>query len=511
MEGGINLGLKILFDKLWESTKAVLPISIIILIASLLLKIEAYYITSFLIGDVLLILGLTLFSLGSLNSTIIIAESIGEYMVKRRKILFFILVAFIVGFLIVIAEPAIWVLADQFKAVVAQPVLITTVAIGVGLFTILSLLRILTQIPLRTLFIATYFIVFFLAGIVAFVNPDFISFALDSGGVTTGPMAVPFIMALGLGISRARGDKSSQEDSFGLIGIVSAGPMISVLILGLFVHPSIPVSDMTTTLWEYFVVNLWQMLIAISPFVLLFIVFQSIALRYNRKKMIKTIVSFLYTYVGLVLFLTGANAGLVNIGTLLGRTLALDQYLIYLLPTGILFGLLVVSAEPSVIALNRQVERVSAGAISRKLMMGSLAIAVAIGVGLACLRIVYSINFWWIILPGYILVIILSFLSPKIFSAIAFDAGGAVSGVMTTTFLMPFALGVATTIGENILTGSFGLMSIVAMTPLITIQILGIIYRVKLRKASIKTEEDEIIHLKEEENETIHIHSTKRH
>jgi hypothetical protein len=426
-----------------------------------------------------------------------IAESIGEYIVQKKRLWFFILIAFLVGFLITLAEPALWVLSDQIKSVILEPVLIVTVAFGVGLFLMLGLLRILFQIKLRTLFIISYGLLFLVAMMVSFFNPEFIPLAFDSGGVTTGPMAVPFIMALGLGISKARGDRASEEDSFGLIGVASIGPILSVLLLGLFKRPSTPIFDTSTSLWGYLWLYVGQMAIAISPFILFFLVFHLCVFKFKRSKVIKIFIAFVYTYLGLVLFLTGANAGLVNLGLHLGDYLANTSIQWVLIPVGMLFGITIVTAEPSVIALNRQVESVSAGAINRRFMMVSLSLAVGLAIGLSMIRILYRISLWWFLIPGYLLVIALTFLTPKIFAAIAFDSGGAVSGAMTSAFLIPFALGAAIANGSNILLDAFGLVTLVAMMPLITIQWLGLRYQMKLKKMIVVEPDDEIIELSE--------------
>lgn len=491
----IRLGKKILLKKIRESAQAILPISVIILILSLVLGVEARLIWYFLLGDLLLIAGLALFTIGSVGSMISIAESIGEFIVKKRRLWIFVLVAFLVGLMITVAEPALWVLADQFKAVVSQGALILVVAFGVGLFVVVGLVRILTQHSLRLLFTISYLLLFAVAGIIGFINPSFIPIAFDSGGVTTGPMAVPFIMSLGLGISKARGDKSSEEDSFGLIGIASIGPILAVLFLGLAVEPTAPVTDLRTTMGQYFLLELGQMAIAILPFVLFFFVFQIVAFRFSKKRVIQVSISLLYTYVGLVLFLTGANGGLVNLGYALGSVLGQAAHSWVLVPLGMVFGFTVVAAEPSVIAINRQVEEVTAGAISRKFMMVAFSIGVSVALGLACLRILTGISIWWFLLPGYAVTILLSYKTPKIFSSIAFDSGGAVSGAMTSAFLMPYALGAAAAVGTDVLLDAFGLVAFVAMAPLITIQWLGILYRRKALKAvvPISGAEDEII------------------
>lgn len=489
----------LLVQKLKESLIAVLPVSIVIFVVSLIIGVESKEIFNFVLSVGLLVVGLALFQIGSLASMVSIAEDIGIYIVRKRSLWVFIGVAFIVGFMITVAEPALWVLADQFKSVLDAQYLIISVALGVGIFVVIGLLRILFQFKLRSLFIISYGILFILAFIVSIFKPEFVPVAFDSGGVTTGPMAVPFIMSLGFGVAHTRGDKASNEDSFGLIGLASIGPIMSVLIMGLFVTPTIPVIDTDATFVQYFAMNLVQMLFAILPFIIFFFIFNAISFKLSRNRIIKIMVAFFYTYIGLVLFLTGANAGLVNIGTFIGRHFG-DGFKWFLVPLGMLFGLLVVSAEPSVVALNRQVEEVSAGAISRKFMMFALSTGVSLAIGFALIRVITGISIWWIIFPGYILTIVLTFFTPSIFSSIAFDSGGAVSGAMTSAFLMPFALGASSMIeGSNVLLDAFGLVALVAMAPLITIQLLGIFAKSKQKTHTIHADDSEIIELRGEQ------------
>jgi len=310
-------------------------------------------------------------------------------------------------------------------------------------------------------------------------------------------MAVPFILSLGYGISKARGDKSSEEDSFGLIGIAAIGPIFAVLFLGLFNSPTVPELDLSTTFIGYLLLNFKQMAIAILPFILFFIIFHFLVFKYKKSKVIKTLIAFLYTYIGLVLFLTGANAGLVNIGHYIGSFLADSGYAWTLIPIGMLFGFTIVSAEPSVITLNHQVEAVTAGAINRKLMMAALSIGVSVAIGLAMVRVLTGISILWFLLPGYALALGLSFFTPKMFTSIAFDSGGAASGALTTAFLTPFAFGAADMFGANILLDAFGLVAFVVMAPLVTIQLLGLVYKFKLKKVNVVHEKDEVIDLSE--------------
>ena len=491
------MGLKLLQLKIIESAKAVLPVSIAIFLLSIGLRIETAVIVRFLVGVGLLIAGLTLFSIGSVSSMVTIAESIGEFIVRKRNVGLFIVIAFLVGFMITVAEPALWVLAEQFQTVVSEPLLIATVALGVGGFLVLALLRILVQVHLRKVFTISYLLLLGLAVILTFYNPGFVPVAFDAGGVTTGPMAVPFIMALGLGISRTRGDKSQEEDSFGLVGIASIGPIMAVMILGFFIPSSLPVFSESNRFLDVLFRNLIQMAIAIAPFFLLFLVFKIVVFRLNKKKTIKILIALAYTYVGLVLFLTGAGFGLVDMGSKIGILMATQVWKWFLVPAGLVFGFLIVAAEPSVVALNRQVEEVTAGAISAKFMKLALSISVSVAIGCSIIRVLTGINILWILIPGYMFAISLSKKAPKMFTSIAFDSGGAVSGAMTSAFLIPFALGAATGVGSDVLIDAFGLVAFVALAPLITIQLLGIGYKAKLKKIRTSEDESEIMDLKE--------------
>lgn len=496
--------LKGLFIKLKESAVAVLPMTVIVIIISLIIGLDGVLILNFLLGAILLMIGLSIFSMGAETSMMTIASEIGNFLVRKKNIALLIGVIFVVGFLITVAEPALWVLGDQFASVVNPLVLIFTVSIGTGIFVVIALLRIIFQLSLQWLTIIGYGMVFLIAFIVSFVNPSFIPVAFDSGGVTTGPMAVPFIMSLGLGLSQARGDKNAETDSFGLIGVASIGPIISVLILGFFFSPQTPAMDLSSTFIDYLKMNLVQMLIAILPFMLFFLIFQITVFKFKKEKVIKILIAFLYVYVGLVIFLTGANAGLVNLAYEMGNYFSQLSISWIIIPIGMLFGYISIAAEPSVMVLNKLVEDVSAGAVTKKMMLVSLSIGVSISIGLANIRVLTGVSIWWIILPAYVLIMILTFFTPKTFYAIAFDSGGAVSGALTSAFLMPFTFGAGMGIdptGSNILTDAFGLVAFVAMTPLLTIQLLGLLSRVKEYRATSRIKiPDTVIHLEEDKS-----------
>ena len=394
------------------------------------------------------------------------------------------------GFVITISEPDLQVLAQQVPSI-PNMTLILAVALGVAIFLVLAILRMLLNVALSYLLVAFYAIIFILA---FFVPKDFLSIAFDSGGVTTGPMTVPFIMAFGIGIASIRNDKNAADDSFGLVSMCSVGPILAVLILGLIYEPasteqvseSIPIIDNTVDLWKLFMVELphyfKEMAVSLLPIIVFFGIFQLFARDINKRTLIKIIVGLIYTYIGLVLFLTGVNVGFMPAGNYLGQTIAGLSYSWIIVPIGMIIGYFIVLAEPAVFVLTKQVEEMTSGAISAKAMGTSLSIGVAVSVGLAMIRVLTGISIMWFLIPGYLIALSITFFVPKLFTAIAFDSGGVSSGPMTATFLLPFAMGACEALGGNIITDAFGIVAIVAMTPLITIQVMGLISKMKEMK-----------------------------
>lgn len=475
-------------EKFNETLKAVFPIlAIVLLLCFTIAPISPSILMTFLIGAVLLIIGMLLFSFGVELSMTQMGERVGTTMTKTKNVPLMILISFIMGMIITISEPDLQVLAQQVPSI-PNIIIILAVASGVGVFLVFALLRMLFAISLPNMLIVFYAIVFIMT---LFVPADFLAVAFDSGGVTTGPMTVPFIMALGVGISSIRSDKHAADDSFGLVSLCSVGPIIAVLLLGMIYHPSqtqsvseaIPVIDNTVELWRLFSSGfptyIKEMAVSLLPIVLFFGIFQLVSRDINKKALIKIAIGLGYTYVGLVLFLTGVNVGFMPAGNYLGQTIAGLPYYWIIIPIGMIIGYFIVLAEPAVFVLTRQVEEMTSGAISAKSMGLSLSIGVAFSVGIAMLRVVTGISVMWFIVPGYAIAIILSFFVPKIFTAIAFDSGGVASGPMTATFLLPFAMGACEVMGGNIITDAFGVVAMVAMTPLITIQIMGLVFRLK--------------------------------
>ena len=495
----------VLKEKIREALASVVPITAIVLVLSFTVApLPTATLLAFLIGAVLLIVGMGLFTLGADTAMTPIGERVGAHMTRSRKLWVVVLVGFLIGVIVTVSEPDLQVLATQVPGV-PNALLIGAVAVGVGVFLVIALLRILFRIPLNRMLILFYIAVF---GLTLLVPEDFLAIAFDSGGVTTGPMTVPFIMALGLGVSSIRSDENASQDSFGLVALCSVGPILAVLVLAL-IFPSagsytpVEIPDVTDSraLWqlfqEGFPTYMEEVAICLAPIAAFFAVFQVISLKLQRKKVLKIVVGLLYTDLGLVLFLTGVNVGFMPAGSYLGSQIAALDYNWILIPIGMLMGWFIVQAEPAVHVLNKQVEEITSGAIPGKAMSTSLSVGVAVSIGLAMVRVMTGISIYVFLVPGYLAAIVMSFFVPRIFTAIAFDSGGVASGPMTATFLLPFAMGACEALGGNVVTDAFGVVAMVAMTPLLTIQLLGLLYQSRLRRAQqqAEAEDEEIIEL----------------
>lgn len=482
----------ILIEKIKESLASVLPVTgIVLLLLVTIAPIEAPILLSFVLGAVMLIFGMGLFTLGAEISMMPMGEYVGSKMTKSKNLLMIILISFFVGAMITISEPDLTVLAGQIKSIPSLT-LILAVAAGVGAMLVIAMLRIIFKVRLKYLLLGFYAIVFAFA---FFVPSSFLAISFDSGGVTTGPMTVPFIMSLGVGVASIRADGEAENDSFGLVALCSVGPIIAVMLLGLLndvgtLAPEVYEIPSVTNSRDIFVMFLEkiphyasEVLIAVGPIVVFFLIFRAVSGGIGTKGLGKIMVGVLYTFVGLTLFLTGVNVGFMPLGNLLGQNLVSSSFKWIIVPIGMIIGYFIVSAEPAVHVLTKQVEDETSGAIPGKVLSLALSIGVAISVGIAMLRVLTGIPILYVLIPGYAIALILSFVVPDVFTSIAFDSGGVASGPMTATFLLPFAVGACTAVGGNIVQDAFGVVAMVAMTPLIAIQILGLVYKLKQNAA----------------------------
>jgi len=503
---------KVLLMKIKESVISVLPVALIVLVLALtpLLELSGTEIAVFSVCAVLLVLGISLFNMGADIAMTPMGVQVGAGLSKSRRIGLLLGTCFVLGVLITVAEPDLSVLASQVSNVMNPTLLIVCVGVGVGLFLLLAVLKILTNTRLSSMLLFFYMMMFAVTSLVMLAgNGKLLPLAFDSGGVTTGPITVPFIMALGAGIAGALGGKNAGENSFGLVALCSVGPILAVMVLGVFAR-----GELTYALPDYSVEAYLgpvlldtvlgvagEVALALLLIVVFFAVLQITCLHLPGKILIRIAVGILYTFLGLVIFLSSVTVGFMPIGYKIGLSLSKHPWL--LAGFGFLLGLVVVLAEPAIHVLNRQVENITSGSVSRRSMMLALSIGVGVSICLSMIRIIFDFSILYYLIPGYFISLGLSFFVPRLYTAIAFDSGGVASGPLTSGFILPLAIGAAVGVGGagSVLENAFGIVSMVAMTPLITIQVMGFraVMAAKVRqsimmKNMLGADDEQIIH-----------------
>lgn len=503
---------KILSEKIKEACLSVLPITAIILILNFVLPgaQTGYNLLAFGLGAVLLITGMALYSLGSDIALSPIGEVIGQKVTSTKKIPLILLVGFIIGVMVTVAEPDLMVLGNQLGDI--KWIIIITIAIGVGLFLMLALGRIFAKVSLNVILLVFYAVIFI--GCI-FVDNKYIPLAFDSGGVTTGAITVPFIMALGVGVASSLGGKNRNDNSFGVVAICSIGPILLVMLLCIIFKPDITISSFGSDIssmkelfggfLQTFLTSLKEVAIALLPISAFFFVMNGLFIKMPFQRVVRIIFGLLYTYIGLSLFLTGVSAGFMEMGFNLGSRLSGLENNWLLIPVGMIVGAFIVLAEPAVHVLCKQVETISDGTIKGKTLLISLSLSMMVSVGLATLRILFDIPVYYILIPGYGIALLLTFVVPKNYTAIAFDSGGVASGPMATTFMLPLAIGSAMVVSggstEAVLSNAYGMVAFIALTPLITIQVLGLVVKLKgarkpkINKSVLRLFDSDIIEL----------------
>lgn len=481
--------------KIKEALSSIVPITLIVAILSFTITpLATDVIVEFIIGAIMLVIGTGFFTLGAEMSMSIIGERIGADIAKRKNIFLILAILIILGTVVTIAEPDLKVLAEQITSVPSN-LIIGVVGLGVGVFLSIAFLRVVLKIKLKYALLFFYSIVFVLA---FFVPKEFLAMAFDSGGATTGPMAVPFIIAFGIGISSIRSEENSESDSFGMVALCSIGPILATMILGMvykitnfeYTNRTYSTYANTKEIAEAFVQNLpnyfGEVVIALLPIIIFFIIYQLAVIKMSKKELFKVFIGCFYEFIGLTLFLLGANVGFLQIGSLIGMKLAEIGNDFLIIAIGALLGYFVVIAEPAVEVLNKQISDITDGAIPEKAMKKSLSIGVSIALVISMIRVLTGIPILYFLLPGYLIALILAFVGDDVFTAVAFDSGGVASGTMASTFLVPFAIGVSKGVGGNVLSDAFGVIAMVAMAPIVAVQISGLIYKLKSKKLQKK-------------------------
>ena len=486
-----------LTESLIDAFKSVMPIVIVIIMISFMINIPNKTIMSFSLSAILLIIGISIFTVGANMSMINIGERIGKLLVKKNKKTIMLVTSLIVGIVITISEPDLIVLASELSSI-PNVLLIGLVALGVGIYLLIGVYRILSKLSFKT--IVTFSMLLIMA-LLYFTPPEFISVAFDSGGVTTGAMGVPLIVAFGYGISRIRSGNDAKNFSFGLCGLCSLGPIIVVLILGLFFKVD-TVLDTTSfinedpiliNIFNCFIKSLKDIVLALLPILGVFYISQMFNKKLSSSEFIRMAVGIVLTVLGLTMFLTGVTSGFLEIGYRIGSTFAVSSSKTLLIPIGMILGFIIIKLEPAVKILIKRISDLTEGSISEGLISFCLSLGVCLAVGLSITRIYYNIPIIYIIVPGYFIATLLMYYAPPMFTAIAFDSGGAASGALTTSFLLPLCIGACESLEANIMTQAFGIAALVSLTPIIIIQVLGILYNRKQQVKDTVTYDEEII------------------
>ncbi|WP_188456479.1 DUF1538 domain-containing protein [Virgibacillus oceani] len=493
--------MNVLVSKLKEVLYAVLPITIMVLILSLTLApLEPTLLFRFIIGAVLIIIGLSIFLFGVDIGITPIGQTIGSSIAKSNKIWIVIIAGLLLGFFISIAEPDLHILSGQVEMVtsglISKTSLVVVVSVGIGLLIATGLVRTVYNFPLYKLLTILYLIIFALA---IFTSPEFLAISFDASGATTGALTVPFILALALGISSLKKDsKASEKDSFGLVAVASTGAIITVMIMNIIMQTDEMSGNLETAhtdtnsiispfLHEFPTIT-FEIIVALLPILIIFLVFQKISFKLSKKAVRKILLGTLFTFIGLVLFLVGVNAGFMDVGSMVGYSIASLDNKAYIIIIAFALGVVTILAEPAVHVLTNQIEDVTSGYVKRSVVLGTLSIGVGLAVLLSILRVLIpDLQLWHYLLPGYLIAIALTYFAPKLFVGIAFDSGGVASGPMTATFILAFVQGAAeATDGANVLVDGFGMIALVAMTPLIALQLLGLVFKLKSKKGGVK-------------------------
>ena len=488
-----------LTGKLKEVLMSVLPITFIVIILHFTISpLEPDMLYAFLIGSALVIIGLTVFLFGIDQGLTPIGHGVGDTITQMNSYAVIITISLILGFFISYAEPDLHILAKQVDSITSGQfdniLMGIVVSIGIGVFMTLGMLRILKNIRLKIVFAVAYALILILS---MFSTPDFLAIAFDASGATTGAVTVPFMLSFAAGFSALKKDsKISEADSFGLVGISSTGAILGVLITSLFIkkdklsgalpEPDISVTSLLDAYGSIFIEIAWESFLTLLPIIIAYIIFQVFFFKHKKRKVIDIVRGLILTYMGLVIFLLGVNGGFMEVGARLGVMLASMDSKIYLLIVALLLGLSTVLAEPAVHVLTSQVEEVTGGSVRRILVLVFLSVAVGMSIFMSALRILIpEIKLWMYLLPGFGLSVILAFFVPDLFVGMAFDAGGVASGPMTATFSLAFVQGIAHHIpSADVVAEGFGMIAIVAMMPIVAIELLGALYQAKSKKAS---------------------------
>ena len=483
--------MSLLWEKLKEVTRTLVPVVVLVLLLCFtIVEVEADIIIRFIVGSIMLLIGLTIFLWGVDISMNPIGEHMSKEVATSRSPSKIAILGFLLGFLITVAEPDLLILGSQVQDAsggsLQSPIIVYMVSFGVGIMISLGVFRLLRDKPLNVFMTITYGVILVMS---FFVSEEFLAIAFDASGATTGALTTPFVLAISLGLSNMKGGKRAEENSFGLVGIMSAGPILAVIILSIVsgqrniqgtAEAFVPAEGILGPILKEIPVTFMESLIALVPIVALFLLYNFKKFKLPKEELMRIVFGLVLTLVGLVFFLTAVHSGFMDMGRILGMELAKKNSWL-LIGVAFVMGLIVVLVEPAVHVLGEQIEEVTSGHIPLNLIRMTLSIGVGLAIALSMVRIVVpEVKLWYFLLPGFAIAILLSYKADPVFVGIAFDAGGVASGPMSATFVLAFAQGAADMIDTaNVLVDGFGVIAMIAMAPVLSIMILGTAFRHK--------------------------------
>lgn len=486
--------MNVIVSKFKEVLFSVLPITILVLLLNFSISpLETPMLVRFMIGSMFVVLGLTIFLFGIDMGIAPLGDLTGESLAKSNKLWIVLTSGLILGFFISVAEPGLMVLANQVDMVTAGSIesikILFVVSFGLAIMLALGFLRVFYNLPLYKILLGLYLIIFVGA---LFTSREFLAIAFDASGSTTGILAVPFILSLSVGLSKMKRDsKASEKDSFGLVAIASTGAILSVLLLdilsestGFSATLSLTTNDTDSIIMPFIrgiPRNMKDSFLAILPLITILLILQKAVFKLNKRALRKVVTGFIFALIGLFIFLWGVNTGFMDVGSSLGKSLVLMENKMFIVIIGFILGAVTILAEPAVYVLTQQIEDVTSGYVNRKAVLFPLAIGVGLAVALSVVRVITpSLQLWHYLLPGYLVSLGLMFIIPKLFIGIAFDAGGVATGPVTATFILAFIQGAAHAFeGADLMADGFGMIAMVAMMPIVTLEILGLVFKIK--------------------------------
>ena len=499
-----NINMKF-FNILKEVFVSSLPLAlVIILVCGFIAPMEtAFDYVRLGVGYLSVVLGQSLFLVGLDISILPIGKLVGSSLIKLKKAGVIIFFGVLFGLFATVAEPALAILARQTHIImkgVNELVFVWVMSAGVGVFVGFSLFRIIKNLNIKLVFAILYFITFI---VVIFVPEQFVALAFDGSGATTGDVSVPFILTLGLGVSATMSKTKTSDDTFGIIGLASVGPILALFIYGIVLKvmhggdmPPSSTYDLHAAdqAGEIILSNLEGVALALIPIVLAFLPFQIFLIKLRKREFIEILLGSVAVYLGLLIFLSGIDFGFAFAGKYIGEVLLHEAnpgwYRWILLVVGFVLGFAITLSEPAVTVLGEQLEEITNGHIRKFTLRMTLAIGIGFAAVISMVKILTQINILWFLIPLYIISIVMAKFSPKLFVGLAFDSGGVTGGALTSAFLTPLTLGMAQTVAnasgpgsQSILTNGFGVIAFISVTPLIAVQALGMIYDIRMRKS----------------------------